>query len=57
MRLRFPEGIPDFTPLEGFKITDREVIIRPAPYPRRTQRKPIWEVVVSSVWGWRAAGR
>ena len=49
VRLRFPEGIPNFAPLEGFRITDRVEIIRPvADAPGEAE-------MVTRRWSWPGA--
>ncbi|MCR5870182.1 MULTISPECIES: SOS response-associated peptidase family protein [unclassified Sphingomonas] len=47
--LRFPEGRPNFAPLDGFRITDRVEIIRPA-----TAEAGVAEMVTRR-WSWPAA--
>jgi hypothetical protein len=48
--LRFPEGIPNFAALEGFKITDRVEIIRPA------ADAPHEAEMVTRRWSWPGPG-
>lgn len=48
--LRFPEGIPNFAPLDGFKITDRVEILRPA------TDDPHAVEMVTRRWSWPAPG-
>lgn len=47
--LRFPEGRPNFAPLDGFRITDRVEIIRPA------ADVPGVAEMVTRRWSWPAA--
>lgn len=44
--LRFPEGMPNFAPLDGFKITDRVEIVRPA------ADNPTAAEMVTRRWSW-----
>lgn len=46
--LHYPEGIPNFAPLDGFKITDRVEIIRPA------AANPGQAEMVTRRWSWPA---
>lgn len=46
--LRFPEGVPNFPPLDGFRITDRVEIVRPA------AAAPGEAEMVTRRWSWPA---
>jgi putative SOS response-associated peptidase YedK len=46
--VRFPEGMPNFAPLPGFRITDRVEIVRPAP------QAPDEAEMVTRRWSWPA---
>lgn len=46
--LRFPEGMPNFAPLDGFRITDRVEIIRPS------AEAPGEAEMVTRRWSWPA---
>jgi putative SOS response-associated peptidase YedK len=48
--LHFPEGIPNFAPLDSFKITDRVEIIRPAANDAGAAE------MVTRRWSWPAPG-
>lgn len=48
--LRFPEGIPNFAPLDSIRITDRVEIVRPA------ADDPAAVEMVARRWSWPASG-
>lgn len=50
LSLRFPEGVPNFAPLPGFRITDRVEIVRPA------ATAPSEAEMVTRRWSWPGPG-